>query len=168
MGTNHKKKHSSQFTTPESNSLLLLLDCSSYQVHITQFTGLFPHDTVHETESTKRLAYRRRGLQGTKQRKWSSAAQWLRYRRQAVREAVDGENDGVTSKEVQTRISKVAQRLWGAGHTKEQKFMRDKQHARRCLVLTKHNFGFLPSKLDWVLHGTVEYPFNSSQFNSTQ
>ena len=116
----------------------------------------------------KRLAYRRRGLQGTKQRKWSSAAQWLRYRRQAVREAVDGENDGVTSKEVQTRISKVAQRLWGAGHTKEQKFMRDKQHARRCLVLTKHNFGFLRSKLDWVLHGTVEYPFNSSQFNSTQ
>ena len=53
MGTNHKKKHSSQFTTPESSSLLLLLDCSSYQVHITQFTGLFPHDTVHETESTK-------------------------------------------------------------------------------------------------------------------
>ena len=145
METNYAKKTELPVYNPWINSVLLLWGYSSHHSHIIiicpNYCWVIPFTfPSFSSESTKRLAYRRKGLHGTKQRKWSSAAQWFRYRRQAVKEAVEGEKDGVTSKEVQTRISKVARRLWTAGHTKEQNFMRDKQHARRCLVLNKHYF----------------------------
>lgn len=99
------------------------------------------------TESTNRLSMRRKVKNlGTGQRKWKSAAQWLAYRRAAVKEAVN-QKGKLPSQTSELKISKMARRMWSQSHEKEKKFMTDKKKTRRhshCLrnVLLWLCFGF--------------------------
>ena len=86
------------------------------------------------TESTKRLMFRRKntGL-GTDQRKWKSAAQWLRYRRNAVKQAVENQKKNPSPSRSKASISKMARKMWSEGHSKEKQFNVEKEHTRRPL-----------------------------------
>ena len=81
---------------------------------------------------------RKKGL-GTDQRKWKSAAQWLRYRRNAVRQAVAESSPAPSSSKA---IAKMARTLWSESHSKERQFNVDKEHSRRLLKVI---YGFVLS-----------------------
>ena len=124
----------------ECKSSYSMLECIPWK-----FTSSLCWFNKVATESTKRLVFRRKKGLGTDQRKWKSAAQWLRYRRNAVRQAVAESSPAPSSSKA---ISKMAQTLWSESHSKERQFNVDKEHSRRLL---KVSYGFVLSGFQlWV------------------